>query len=159
MSTLLASHLLGDILVEYRQPPGTSRCELHLLPADLQHRRATPREWIEDRVELARLPGFFLPLRARVPDSLVQLKLVGDPGGGGFSAGVTFQENPTVAGMKYGGQSVMTEGDRTFVTTLLIDGDERFRCLHRLAHYAGQPGVRCTTEFINTPTIRSRLSC
>ncbi len=149
MQHFLAGHVLGNILVRYVQPADSKRCELHLVPLDRREAIREPRETIEGRPEILGSPQKFGPVAADTPNSLVQVKLLQDDAPGGFAAGVTLTESQTVSALEYAGQTVRFQNGDTVIETTLRDAGGRFRCLHRLRHTSGEPGLRCATEFVN----------
>lgn len=149
MSTLLARHVFGPLAALYVQPEGSSRCELHLVPAAFEERICPSRGTIQGRPDIDGLPSKFQPLRADSANSLVQLKLREDDMGGGFGNGITLMESKTMDGLEYAGQEVAEENGLTTVSTRLNGRGGRFHCIHRLTHRAGEAGVRCSVEFVN----------
>lgn len=149
MSTLLAQHHLGNLLVRYIQPPNSTRCELQLIPAAMEGKIQDPRKDLQSRFEVSNLPVRFHPMRADAPNSLVQMKLREDNTGRGFASGVTLIESGTMDTLDYTGQNVSREDDLTTITTTLSDRAGRFRCDHHLRYRAGEASVTCQVTFTN----------
>ena len=83
-------------------------------------------------------------------ESLVQLKVRGDAYAGGFSAGLTMRESPSVANLKFESQNVTVDGDKTTISTVLVSsGDKRYRCQHDVWFYPDENGFRVATTFTN----------
>jgi len=137
------------MLIRYIQPPGSSGCELQLVPERLSSLIRAPRSYLPDRPELAGLPDRFKPMAADQPGSLVELKCAEDDAGAGFSNGMTMTGSPTRLGLEYESQSVFQEPGQTIIVTTLKDHQRGFRCLHYLTHRRGDNGVRCSVELVN----------
>ena len=149
MSKFINQYIFNGIIARYVQPHGSNRCELHLVPLSKRELVVEPRLTLDDRPEICGLPTKFKPIMADSANSLVQIKLLQDNTGGGFSSGVSMTESGTMEAFEYVSQRVIESADETVVETLLSDTGGRFRCIHRLRYVAGESGLRSSTEFIN----------
>lgn len=120
--------LLGDMQAVYRQEEESGAVELLLLPAGV----APPSR----------------DMRRRQADSLVQAHIAGERQPGGYSGGRSMRAGGTVAALRLLDQQVreLPGGGREAVTRL---AHPRGVFTHRLWWQAGQPAVRCRTEFLN----------
>lgn len=82
---------LGDMRACYVQDEETGSMELVLLPADMTYEVACREK--------------------PYPDSLIQVKLVGDTYAGAYAGGRTMRQNPSVAALVFDGQEVKRDGD------------------------------------------------
>ena len=81
-------------------------------------------------------------------DPLAHLKIVGDAYGGGFAQGHTMRVAGSVDGFKFSGQKTVQSGEKTTVTTSLVDV-RGYRIEHHLSWHAGDAAVEVRTEFFN----------
>lgn len=118
---------LGDMQAVYRQSVEGGAVELQLLPAQ----QILPPDG-----------------RRRRAVSLVQAHIIGEMLPGGYSGGRSMLESGTTAALRLQDQQVrqLLDGGREVVTRL---AHPRGSFIHRLWWQAGQPAVRCCTEFVN----------
>lgn len=91
MKKQYSEYLLGDMRACYVQDEETGSMELVLLPADMAYEVACREK--------------------PYPDSLIQVKLVGDTYAGAYAGGRTMRQNPSVAAMVFERQEVKRDGD------------------------------------------------
>lgn len=96
MKKVYSEILLGDMRACYVQVEDTGSMELVLLPAVMAYEVAYREK--------------------PYPDSLIQVKLVGDPYAGAYAGGRTMRQNPSVASFVFEGQEIIKE-----------DGDSKVR--------------------------------
>jgi alpha-galactosidase len=85
---------------------------------------------------------------ASVIDSLVQLKLVGDPYPGAFAQGHTLRESPSIDRFRYLGQTLHdANGGHLCVTTL--ESREGLQLEHRIAWRDGDAAFTVSSSFRN----------
>ncbi len=145
---LLKTYEVGSIELVYWLDTRSGRVQLGAHPRakrdDLVPHRGSLKEVLEHQL-LSKLDRVAFGL-----ESLVQLKIRGDAYGGGFSAGMTMRESPSVSNLKFESQNVTVDGDKTTISTVLqSSGDKVYRCQHDLWFYAGENGFRVATTFIN----------
>lgn len=91
MKKTYSEFVLGDMRACYVQDDETGSMELVLLPADMTYEVAYRQK--------------------PYPDSLIQVKLVGDTYAGAYAGGRTMRQNPSVAALVLEGQEVKHDGD------------------------------------------------
>lgn len=151
MKKLYREFLLGDMRACYVQDEETGSMELLLLPADMTYEVAYREK--------------------PYPDSLIQVKLVGDTYAGAYAGGRTMRQNPSVAALVFEGQEVkrdrdvegretdilrvvsehqqiIGEGDRTVICTVFTD-NRGYRYRHYLVWKEGKKSLFSFTTFEN----------
>jgi alpha-galactosidase len=91
---MIEPQLLNGLLIE-QHTSSTGKTELRLCPSERSEQRVEHRTQIIDRPECRKVKPITI-----VPDSMVQLKLEADDHSGGFIAGVTMQDSPSVDNLK-----------------------------------------------------------
>lgn len=91
MKKVYSEFVLGDMRACYVQDTETGSMELVLLPADAAYEVAYREK--------------------PYPDSLIQVKLVGDTYAGAYAGGRTMRQNPSVAALVFDGQEVKRDSD------------------------------------------------
>ena len=129
MTELLSSFDFSDMRVEYLRRDGV--VGLRLLP--LQRAKETADK------DCAMEP-------------LVQVKLLGDPYAGGFSAGRTLRGADSSLRLRYVRLDATNAQGACSVTTTLRDDERGLTYLHTLAHPACAPYLEITTTVINEST-------
>lgn len=154
----LSSFLIGDTIVLFRSHPTTGRLGLDLIP---HSRLDEVKRWAGLRpfLESGTMPP---PAPKEAPvDSLVQVKLLGDPYSGGFAQGHTMREAPSIDGFALREQTVShpTEGE-THISTVLERADG-CRMVHVLSGSDASRPLRVETRFENhssAPVVLEMLS-
>ena len=128
MKKIYSEFVLGDMRACYVQDEETGSMELVLLPADMAYQVAYREK--------------------PYPDSLVQVKLVGDTYAGGYAGGRTMRQSASVAALAFAGQEKKQEDQETVICTSL--SDERGYCYrHYLCWKEGKKSLLSYTEFEN----------
>ena len=145
---LLATHTIGEIELVYWRDSQSGRVQLSAHPLAKRDELVPHRGSLKDVLEQQLLPngaGAAFGL-----ESLVQLKIRGDHYGGGFSAGLTMRESPSVNNLTFESQNVNVEGEKTTIATVLQStGAMKYRCQHDLWFYPNENGFRVATTFYN----------
>lgn len=151
MKKVYREFLLGDMRACYVQDEEMGSMELLLLPADMTYEVAYREK--------------------PYPDSLIQVKLVGDTYAGAYAGGRTMRQNPSVAALVFEGQEVkrdrdaegretdilrvvsehqqiIGEGDRTVICTVFTD-NRGYRYRHYLVWKEGKKSLLSFTTFEN----------
>lgn len=151
MKKVYREFVLGDMRACYVQDEETGSMELLLLPADMTYEVAYREK--------------------PYPDSLIQVKLVGDTYAGAYAGGRTMRQNPSVAALVFEGQEVkrdrdaegretdilrfvsenqqiIGEGDRTVICTVFTD-NRGYRYRHYLVWKEGKKSLLSFTTFEN----------
>lgn len=151
MKKVYSEFLLGDMRACYVQDEETGSMELLLLPADMTYEVAYREK--------------------PYPDSLIQVKLVGDTYAGAYAGGRTMRQNPSVAALVFEGQEVkrdrdvegqetdilrvvsehqqiIGEGGRTVICTVFTD-NRGYRYRHYLVWKEGKKSLLSFTTFEN----------
>lgn len=144
---LLSSFTLGDMLVKY-MIDADQLVTLELLPIGMED-KVKPDEKIYR------------------PDSLVQLKLIGDNYPGTLAGGVTMMNSDTTKNMKYDHQDVVREQvceesstvnakEMVFINTYLKDG-RGHTVIHHLKYVQGDYSFETCAEFVNESSEKATL--
>lgn len=151
MKKVYSEFLLGDMRTCYVQEEETGSMELLLLPADMTYEVAYREK--------------------PYPDSLIQVKLVGDTYAGAYAGGRTMRQNPSVAALVFEGQEVKSDrdvegqetdilrfvsehqqiigkGGRTVICTVFTD-NRGYRYRHYLVWKEGKKSLLSFTTFEN----------
>jgi alpha-galactosidase len=147
--------LLGDTLVRYRPDELTGRVGLELIPQTKTATVVPRRESLRGLPYIDAMPGNDL-WRAAPVDSLVQLKLVGDPYTGGFAQGHTMRNAPSIDGFRHLATERRSAEAEEVVTTRLrrADGCELH---HQLTWRRGEQAFEITTAFVNRSEVAVTL--
>lgn len=130
MKKIYREYILGDMRACYLQDEDTGSVELVLLPADMVFEAAYREK--------------------PYPDSLIQVKLVGDTYAGGYAGGRTMRQNASVAALVFEGQEITGEGDKAETVIGTTFSDKRgYRYRHYLVWKKGKKSLLSYTEFEN----------
>ena len=144
-------HTLGDIVVRYPFDPANGRIGLELVPASLVGRTVEPRASLRGEVFIDVLPGED-PWPARPVESLIQLKLVGDPYPGAFAQGHTMRNSETIDRFRFDTQTVDRSPEATTIVTTLRTADG-LTARHHLTWRTGEPALRVHCELENGSSV------
>ena len=128
MKKAYSEFILGDMRACYVQDEETGSMELVLLPADM-----------DDKAAYREKP---------YPDSLVQVKLVGDTYAGGYAGGRTMRQSASVAALVFEGQEKKQKNGETVICTVLSD-KRGYGYRHFLRWKEGKKSLLSYTEFEN----------
>ena len=143
---IINTYKLGDIRAIYVLNVEAGTPELLLLPED------KAKDYIGDSKPNSNLVQreHFKP----APDSLVQVKIVGDAYQGSYANGVTLRESETVDRMLYKSQHTVSDTDPVskssrFVINTCLEDDRGLRCVHTLSYVEGGKSLRSSVTFLN----------
>lgn len=128
MKKVYSEFILGDMKTCYVQDEETGSMELVLLPADMAYEVAYREK--------------------PYPDSLVQVKLVGDTYAGGYAGGRTMRQNASVDALVFEEQKKKEDNGETVICTVLTDA-RGYRYRHFLRWKEGKKSLLSHTEFEN----------
>lgn len=128
MKKVYSEFILGDMKTCYVQDEETGSMELVLLPADMAYEVAYREK--------------------PYPDSLVQVKLVGDTYAGGYAGGRTMRQNASVDALVFEEQKIKEDNGATVICTVLTDA-RGYRYRHFLRWKEGKKSLLSHTEFEN----------
>lgn len=128
MKKVYSEFVLGDMRACYVQDEETGIMELVLLPSDMEYKAAYREK--------------------PYPDSLVQVKLVGDAYAGGYAGGRTMRQSASVAALVFEKQEKREENAETVICTTLSDA-RGYRYRHFLLWKEGKKSLLSYTEFEN----------
>lgn len=128
MKKVYSEFVLGDMRACYVQDEETGIMELVLLPSDMEYKAAYREK--------------------PYPDSLVQVKLVGDAYAGGYAGGRTMRQSASVAALAFEKQEKREENAETVICTTLSDA-RGYRYRHFLLWKEGKKSLLSYTEFEN----------
>ncbi|MDE7197739.1 MAG: alpha-galactosidase, partial [Lachnospiraceae bacterium] len=128
MKKVYSEFILGDMKNCYVQDEETGSMELVLLPADMTYEVAYREK--------------------PYPDSLVQVKLVGDTYAGGYAGGRTMRQNASVDALVFEEQKIKEDNGETVICTVLTDA-RGYRYRHFLRWKEGKKSLLSHTEFEN----------
>ncbi len=128
MKKVYSEFILGDMKACYVQDEETGSVELVLLPADVSYEVAYREK--------------------PYPDSLVQVKLSGDPYAGGYAGGRTMRQSASVLALSLEGQEEKEENGKKVICTTLADA-RGYRYRHSLSWETGKKSLLSYTEFEN----------
>ena len=126
MKRIINQYKLGDMTVSYIEDSESGRCGMLLYPSVMEEEVSLEGDW--------------------QPDSLVQVKIVGDSYPVGFSHGHTMRNSRTVEKLRFVTQN-SSMGNLTTIETVLESDD--IRAVHRLVYRQGMPYVSIWTEITN----------
>lgn len=136
MKRVYSKFVLGDMKACYVQDGETGSMELVLLPVDMDYKVAYREK--------------------PYPDSLVQVKLVGDAYAGGYAGGRTMRQSASVAALVFEGQEKKRENKETVICTTFSDG-RGYRYRHFLRWKEGKKSLLSYTEFENRSNEKAGL--
>lgn len=136
MKKVYREFILGDMKACYVQDEETGSMELVLLPADVDYEVAYREK--------------------PYPDSLVQVKLVGDTYAGGYAGGRTMRQSASVAALVFAGQEKKEDNGETVICTELTDG-RGYRYRHFLRWKEGKKSLLSYTAFENASREKAGL--
>lgn len=140
-------YILGDLVARFVRHKETGSVELELIPADRLEEVEQKRASVSG-LAVANLRDS-KPRPARYKnDSLLQIKLSCDPEPGGFSGGVTQFDSISTRALEFQSQDVVDKDGSTEIRTTLMH-PAGIRCVHRLRHADGEPGLTVCSEVIN----------
>lgn len=128
MKKTYKTYLLDDMQAVYVQDEESGSMELVLLPADMTYQVAYREK--------------------PYPDSLVQVKLVGDTYAGGYAGGRTMRQSASVAALVVDNQERRQENGETVIRTTLSDA-RGYQYRHFLRWKEGKKSLLSYTEFEN----------
>src|SRR5579862_191851 len=137
----------SDTTVRFPHDPKTGRVGLELIPSALLGAVKARRPGLAGLPYIDAIPDAGNP-PASVIDSLVQVKILGDPYTGGFGQGHTMRNAPSLDTFKLESQREEREGNRTTVVTTLKSA-AGYRMEHRLSWHDGDPFGEVVTQFFN----------
>ena len=146
-SQILATALIGDVLLQYRLDPLSQQVALDLLPAALAADTVAPRSGLGDLPYIAAMPGAGNP-PARPLAPLVQIKLVGDPYPGAFAQGHTLRDSPTLARFRFLRQQRSLTGKQHCIQTVLSTR-EGLELIHEATWNEGDLALRMRSRLCN----------
>jgi alpha-galactosidase len=138
---------LGDIAAIYTDDSATGCVGLEILPVGTEGEVVARRESLHGDPWIDLLP-FGEPWAASVTESLVQFKLAGEPGPGGFVQGHSMRQSRSVARFVSSSREVIEEPGATTIVTRLMRADG-CRVEHRLIHREGEQGFEVRSAFQN----------
>lgn len=128
MKKIYSEFVLGDMQAYYVQDEETGSMELVLLPADMPYHTAYREK--------------------PYPDSLIQVKLVGDTYAGGYAGGRTMRQSASVEALAFEKQEKKQENGETVICTALSD-PRGYYYRHFLRWKEGKKSLISCTEFEN----------
>ena len=131
MSEIIKAYTLGDMQAVYVLNRENNNPELVLLPAGTVYRE--PRR------------------EKQSPDSLVQVKLVGDVYPSGYAGGRSLRQSESVEGFCYEEQKVLVRDGVTDICTLLRNAGNHL-IEHHLLYCEGEKSLRSYSVFFNNGT-------
>lgn len=130
MKKIYHEYILEDMKACYVQDEEAGSMELLLLPADMKYEVAYREK--------------------PYPDSLVQVKLVGDTYAGAYAGGRTMRQNASVASLVFKGQEITGEqGDADTVVCTTFSDKRGYGYRHYLVWKKGKKSLLSYTEFEN----------
>lgn len=136
MSEIIKTYTLGDMQAVYVLNTENNNPELVLLPAGMTYRE---------------------PKREKpYPDSLVQIKIVGDIYPGGYAGGRSLRQGESVEGFCYEGQKALEEVGETDICTILRDA-RGYLVEHHLLYREGEKSFRSYSVFCNNAAENATL--
>jgi len=136
MAEIIKSYALGDMEAVYVLNQENNNPELVLLPQGMEY---------QDRER-----------QKPYPDSLVQVKIVGDAYKGAYAGGRTMRQSQTVENFKYDSQKVSEDENGIVICTMLKD-DRNYKIENYLTYRKGEKAVRSYNVFVNEGTEAATL--
>ena len=131
----------GDIWIEYVMEPGFHTVGLFLYPDSMTDALVTHREYLSWK------PQKFPEIPAQSLESLVQLKLIGEPVSG-FSQGITMRNSDALTSLRYSRQEEIKQGDEIEVITYL-NSARGYACEHHVRYCLGDEALTFYTTIRN----------
>ena len=128
MKHVYSEAILGDMKAIYVQDEETGSVELVLLPFDMSYEPAKKEK--------------------PYPDSLIQVKLVGDPYQGAYAGGRTMRESASASALCLEGQQIKKQDGKTEICTVFRD-DRGYLYSHFLIWESGKESLLSYTIFEN----------
>ena len=143
----LSSLSIADMTLSFPLDVETGRVGLEMFPTEMKDQRIEKRQSLRGLPFIDAIPDAGSP-PASVIDSLVQVKIVGDPYPGAFAQGHTLREAPSITRFRYVGQAVHeVNGGHLYVTTL--QSNEGLQLEHRIAWRDGDAAFTVSSVFRN----------
>ena len=151
----LSAFEFGDIAVRYPFDPASGRVGLELLPSSMAGEARPRREGLAGLPYIDAIPDAGNP-PAYVIDSLLQVKILGDPYSGGFAQGHTMRNSPSVDSFAYHEQRAESMDEGRVIITVLKNsaGCELEHCL---SWRHGDAALEIQTTFRNLSAERVTL--
>jgi alpha-galactosidase len=147
MTPNLSNLSIADMTLSFPLDVATGRVGLEMFPTEMKDQRIEKRQSLRGLPFIDAIPDGGNP-PASVIDSLVQVKLVGDPYPGAFAQGHTLRESPSIDRFRYVGQTLHdANGDHLCVTTL--NSPEGLQLEHRVAWSDGDAAFTVISVFHN----------
>lgn len=141
---ILSEFPLGDICARYTHDPATGQVGLELFPVSQRDLLVEPRSHLYETSD----PDAFNP-PARIVDSLVQVRIAGDPYPATFASGHTMRQSASVLRFRLADQKKSDARSATsIVTTLRSAGGMILR--HSLIWRNGEAALEVATSFTNS---------
>ena len=142
-----ADFRFGDIIVRYLIDPDTDQVGLMLIPAALEPMLASRRSSLRGERFIDVLPGDD-PWPACRIDPISQVKILGDPGPGGFAIGHTMRNAPSALNFRFDHQQRSLDASTHTITTTLRNADGHL-LHHHLSWHEGDRALSVNMEFEN----------
>lgn len=137
----------GDTTIRFPFEAATDSVGMELVPTTMVGDVVPHRISLRGMPEIDAIPDAGDPPASPV-DSLVHLKIVGDPYPGAFAQGRTMRNAPTVRRFKFVSRNVNRRDDRTVVLTELRS-DDGCRVEHLISWHDGDLAATVTNSFVN----------
>ena len=149
MTTPVPSPLeIGDLTVNFPFDPATGRVGLQIYPTSLAAALVPKRRTLRGLPYIDAMPGAE-DTPATAVDSLVQVKLTGDPYPGAFAQGHTMRESPSLDRFRFAGQELGGTPEGRFCSITLKSGDGP-ELEHRIAWRDGDFAFTVRSVFRNS---------
>lgn len=145
-ATVLSQFQLGDMTAQYLLATESQTVGLRVIPSAMLDNLVARREFLRT-IEILMLPESTTPVRAWQVEPLVQVKLMGDATQG-FSQGITMRNSETLSSLRYAGQAVHKDSQKTEVVTTLRS-QRGYSCNHHLSYQHQDEAFTIHTEFSN----------
>lgn len=150
---VLADHTFADTTARYTTD-SSGHVGLVLFPTAMTHQLARRRSTLRGEKFIDSLPG--APPIAIAVDSLVHLKLAGDPYSGAFAQGRTMRNSPSIDRFRLAGQDQKIDGQRTTIETRLASS-EGLTLIHSLSSNGDDSAAQIVTTMTNGSQAPIRL--
>jgi alpha-galactosidase len=137
----------AGITVRYPLDRDTGRVGLQIFPTALADKLAARRATLRGERFIDVLPGDGA-WPAFAIESLAQVKILGDAYSGGFAAGHTMRNSPSVDAFRFEKQDTQRDGEKTTILTTL-KSERGHRIEHRLSWREGDAALEVAAEFFN----------
>jgi len=122
MNASPSSLQIGDMILRFSHDPKSGRVGLQILPGALDSQTVSCRKSLRGLPFIDAIPDSG-EAPARVLDSLIQIKLVGDSYPGAFAQGHTLRGSPSIDRFRFDSQTVSQEGASHVCRTHLSDSE------------------------------------